>query len=79
MILPIDGRRAPFKPKYIEDETTLLNKWMVFGHDSSDDTVHVSDAEIDIFHGLTPEQAKRIVDARKLFVDTLLIVLNGGV
>jgi hypothetical protein len=77
MMLPIDARRAPFKPKYIEDETSMFNKWMQFGTDPGDGTHHVSDANNDVIVGLTNQQAIRLVEARRIFVDEVLNILNG--
>jgi hypothetical protein len=77
MEIPIDARRAPFKPKYIEDETSLTNRWMLFGTDPSDGTHHVCDADEDIVVGLTNQQAIRLVEARRIFVNEVLNILNG--
>ncbi len=77
MELPIDARRAPFKPKYLDEETRMLNRWMIFGHDPDDGTLQISDANDDVFIGLTAEQAARIIIARDEFVQKILSIINA--
>lgn len=71
MNLPIDMRNAPFKPKYVEDETPMLARWMVFGT-YDDGTVGISDGQEDIFVGVPPAAAESIVQARDVFVDAMM-------
>lgn len=77
MKLPIDARMAPFKQKYIDEETPMFALWFQFGMDAADETHHISDARDDIFIGLTKQQAETIVRARRIFVNAVLTVLNG--
>lgn len=77
MNLPIDGRDGPFRPKYIEDETPMLRKWIVLGS-YDDGTVCVTDGTDDIFIGLHPLQADIIVKLRNTFIDGVLLMLNKG-
>ena len=79
MQLPIDARDAPFKPKYIEDETPMLSRWTVFGRDASGRVFLIggNNGNEDIFAGLLPEQADAMVEARNAFCDRVLEILNG--
>lgn len=77
MQLPINARKAPFKEKYIDEETALLRRWFVFGS-SAVGTVDIADRDSDVFVGLTLQQAVRIVELRKTFIDGILKVLNDG-
>lgn len=71
MQIPIDVRKAPFKPKYLDEETYILNRWFVFGG-REDGTVDISYTNGDIFIGVTPEKAERIIKARNEFCDAIL-------
>ena len=77
MMLPIDARNAPFKEKYIDQETPMLARWFVMGMDRADGTVWVMSADVDVLKGLTLEQAGRIVRAREAFVNEVLSTLNN--
>lgn len=80
MNLPIDARDAPFKQKYIDEETDAFARWMQFGTDITDDTAQVTDGQgNDVIIGLTREKARQLVAARKQFVDTVVWILNGDV
>lgn len=79
MDLPIDARRAPFKPKYIDEETPMFARWFIFGRDVKDGTIHLCDGQDDIMIGLTQTQAIQIKLAREKFVDAVMTVLNGDV
>lgn len=78
MNLPIDGRNAPFRQKYLDEETPVLNRWMVFG-DYPEGLVGVSDGQQDIFSHLLLSKAMIIVAARNAWVDLVLLMLNRGI
>jgi hypothetical protein len=71
MDLPIDVRKAPFKPKYLTDETFATRAWMVFG-EYDDGTVGISDGDTDIFSHVPHQAATDIVVARNEFVRIVL-------
>lgn len=75
MNLPINARDAPFREKYIDEETAMLRRWFIFGS-SSDGHVDLSDGTDDVFLNLRPEQADTIKRARHVFVDAVIAVLN---
>jgi hypothetical protein len=77
MKLPIDARQAPFKSKYIDEETPMFARWFIFGQDAKDGTCFLHDGQDDVVKGLTFTQAQALVAARKLFIDTSLRILNG--
>ncbi|MBS3648784.1 hypothetical protein KEU06_09220 [Pseudaminobacter sp. 19-2017] len=89
MQLPIDvARQAPFKkPKYIDEETPMLSRWMVFGFRPEDQhkpyahqRVDVTDPNgSDIFTNVTGKQADAILKARNDFVDAILKIINHRV
>lgn len=56
----------------------MLKKWMVFGTDPKDGTHFVCDDMLDVFCGLSHDDAVRIVAARETFVNSVLSVLNKG-
>lgn len=77
MLLPIDARDAPFRDKYIDEETPLFRLWFRFYNPDADGTVSLSDNTADnIFEGLAPQQAQRLIAARDVFVQTVLDILN---
>jgi hypothetical protein len=80
MNLPIDFRSThiPIKEKYIDEETPLLSRWMVFGLHSEDGTVDVCDSQGgDVLVHVPVAQANRIVKERNIWVGQLLETLNG--
>lgn len=80
MRLPIDftDTHFPIKEKYIDEETAVLSRWMIFGTHSEDDTVDVCDAQgADIFTHVPLQQATDIVHDRNVWVGRLLERLNG--
>lgn len=80
MMLPIDFRNRPFKPKYIEDETPMLSEWMTFGKHVEDGTTCIVGGNCgsdDIFEGVPLDVAERIVEARRVFVAAIMKELNG--
>lgn len=64
--IPIDYRKRPWKPKYLTEETLMLNRWMIFGT-FPDDTVGISDGTDDIFDYVPKDVAERIIAARDAF------------
>lgn len=79
MQLPIDARNAPFKPKYIDEETPMLSFWTPFGKEA-DGTICLIGGNCgneDIFVGLRPEQAVAMVEVRRVFCESVLGILNG--
>lgn len=76
MELPIDCRNAPFKRKYIDEETPVISQWMIFG-EFPDGTVGVSDGTNDIFDWCPREKAEAIVKAREEFVAVVLRELGA--
>lgn len=64
--LPIDYRNCPWKEKYLTEETTLLNHWMIFGV-HPDGSVDIADNDQDIFTHVPPETAERIISVRNAF------------
>lgn len=78
MNLPIDVRRAPYREKYLDEETPMLKRWMIFGHDPDDKTLQITDNNAnDIFVGLSATQAARIIIARDEFVRKIIDIVNG--
>ena len=80
MQLPIDFTQTqfPIKEKYIDEETAVLSRWMVFGS-YRDGTVAICDAQgNDIFIHVPVDQAETIVRQRNQWVSVLLISLNGA-
>jgi hypothetical protein len=79
MQLPVDARDAPFKPKYIDEETPMFSRWFEWGRrpDGTVDLQGGNNGSDEIFVGLPPEKAIAIIAARDKFCDTLLEILNG--
>jgi hypothetical protein len=71
MRLPIDFRKAPFKSKYLDEETPATASWVVFGV-HADSTVDISDGQSDIITNVPKDVAKKIIDARNTFVNVVL-------
>lgn len=76
MNLPIDARRAPFKEKYLDEETPMLARWIQHGRDPRDGTYFVESSQADVFCGLSLDQANRIVRARERFVNQIISIVN---
>jgi hypothetical protein len=68
--IPIDYRNVPFKDKYLTEETFLLNHWFIFGS-YPDGTVNISDSTDDIIQYVPWDVAERIIEARKVFCNTI--------
>jgi hypothetical protein len=77
MQLPIDARKAPFKTKYLDEETPMLARWMVTGT-SDVGAYFVGDADLDVVVGLTDVKAAALIKARDQFVNAVLEVINGS-
>jgi hypothetical protein len=76
MQLPIDLSKAPFKPKYLDEETPMFAGWFVFGA-YEDGTVGISDGQDDVLIRVPLAKAKRIIAAREQFVAAMLEEING--
>ena len=74
MILPIDASTAPIKPKYIDEETLLLARWIEFGAGC----ISEGFSGVDVFVNCSPEQVERLLKARDEFCNEVLDILNGG-
>lgn len=78
MQLPIDARNAPFKAKYIDEETPMFARWMAFGgYAGMPGLTLVCSGDTDVVEYITLSKAKRLVAARDRFVDEVLEILNG--
>jgi hypothetical protein len=75
MILPIKYP-APEKDKYIDEETLVFNRWFIFGTRPDTGCVDISDANTDILTHVPPAQAKKIIEARDIFVDSMLDLIR---
>lgn len=75
MQLPIDARNAPFKPKYIDEETPMLSFWFEFGKGC---LVGGNCGNEDIFVNLSEEQVVAMVAARHTFCTQVLEILNAS-
>jgi hypothetical protein len=69
--LPVDYRKRPWRHKYLDEETPVLNRWFIFGT-YPDGTVGISDGDQDIFSYVPQPIAVEIVNARNTFVATVL-------
>jgi hypothetical protein len=77
MQLPISFASFPVKEKYIDEETSVLSRWMVFG-EHKDGTVDVCDAQgNDIFTRVPAPLAELLCRKRNIWVGELLEQLNG--
>lgn len=79
MTLPIDFTHThfPIKEKYIDNETAELGYWMEFGA-YDDGTVAICDSQgRDLFTHVPKELATRMVHERNVWVQQLLVALNG--
>jgi hypothetical protein len=69
--LPIDYRKRPWKTKYLDEETPVLNRWIIFGT-YPDGSVGINDGQEDILEWVPEPIAQDIVAARNLFVEKVL-------
>jgi hypothetical protein len=75
MQLPIEYP-APQKDKYIEEETTVFNRWMIFGIHPETGNVDISDGDQDIITNVPKDRADKILEVRNMFVNTMLELLR---
>jgi hypothetical protein len=68
----------PMKVKYVDEETTATNRWMIFGeYGDPNDSVDISDGNQDIITRIPRWRAESIIQARQVFVD-MLLALGGS-
>jgi hypothetical protein len=75
MMLPI-RYPAPEKDKYIDEETLVFNRWFIFGGCPATGFVDIADANTDILTHVPPARARKIVEARDIFIDTMLDLIR---
>ena len=75
MILPIDARKAPFKPKYLDEETQIMSRWFIFGT-HAEGKVDIMDRFGDVIIAVSPEKASKLIKARNEFCDILVRELS---
>jgi len=68
--IPVDYKKAPWRPKYLFDETFILNSWLIFG-EHTDGTVDITDAANDIFENVPRSIAEEIIAARDTFLEVV--------
>lgn len=78
MQLPLDLRNAPFKPKYVDEETPMFARWFTFGRYDDDGTTLITDGTVDVLDRVPMAKAERIVAARNAWVEAMLSQINGG-
>ena len=75
MDLPLDFSKAPYKEKYVDEETPMFARWYLFGtHD--DGLVDIAGPAGDVCIRVPEPAAERIIQARDAFIDVLLRELN---
>jgi hypothetical protein len=63
----------PMKTKYVDEETTATNRWMIFGeYGDLADSVDISDGTQDIITHIPRWRAETIIEARNVFVNILI-------
>lgn len=77
MLLPIDYRKRPIKTKYVDEETPMFARWMIFG-EYPDGSVCVCSGDDDIFEYMPKEVAEKVIAARDAFVDAMMEAINGN-
>lgn len=77
MDLPLDLRKAPFKPKYLDEETPMLADWFAFGEDIEDGTAMIGDGNADVLVGVPQRKVAPILEARQRFVAEMVHIING--
>lgn len=77
MDLPIDVRTAPFKRKYLDEETPLLRRWFIFGQRNDGSGVDIRDGQQDVFIGVDHAVAITICMQRDRYLDKLLPLLGA--
>lgn len=71
MQLPIDYRSRPIKEKYLDFETPMFARWVIFG-EYDDGTVAITDPTgADVFTHVPKDVAEQIIHARDNFVSEI--------
>jgi len=76
MKLPIYYPDGPFLPKYLDEETPMFARWMIFG-EGADGSVGLADIEGDVVANIPRDKAEAIIRLRNSFVDGVLKIING--
>lgn len=76
MMLPLDLRKAPFKPKYVDEETPMFARWFTFGK-YDDGTVLITDGTVDVLDRVPPNKAERICARRNEWCEFMLAAINS--
>jgi hypothetical protein len=76
MNLPIDVRDAPFKPKYVDEETPMFARWFTFGR-YDDGTTLITDGTVDVLDRVPVGKAERIVAERNRWCEFMLAAINS--
>lgn len=76
MQTPIEWN-PPWRTKYIDEETYLLNQWFIFGQ-YEDGTVCITDGTNDIFTRIPRDTAEEICRLRQEFCSKLVGIMNLG-
>jgi hypothetical protein len=71
MQLPIEWP-LPTKDKYLDEETSMLARWFIFGEHPDGIHVDVSDGNDDIVTKIPKNKAELLIKARNAFVDAVL-------
>lgn len=75
MDLPIDVSRAPYRAKYLDEETKLFSIWFEFGS-RGEGLVDIADGFDDVLINVPKDKAARILEARQVFINALLKELS---
>lgn len=75
MNLPIDVSHAPYKEKYLLEETPMFRHWMIFGG-TSFGMVDINDGVDDIIINIDRTHAEQIIKAREAFLKTVTNILS---
>ncbi len=75
--LPIDYRSRPWRTKYLDEETPVINQWFIFGT-YPDGSVGISDGQEDIVEWIPRKLAEEIIEARNAFSVKFVEVINRG-
>lgn len=70
--LPIDYKKAPWRHKYLDEETLVLNRWFIFGESKDGTIVDISDGNLDVFINVPREIAEEIIKVRDTFIDVVI-------
>lgn len=75
MNLPVDFRRAPFKPKYVDEETPMFARWFTFGT-FPDGSTQITDGTVDVLDYVPKARAEEIVALRNAWCEAMLALIN---